>query len=207
MVPIWNKMFATEKARNKFFQLLLTKGALQRKDCSAAATSLFLIAESIASLINHDSVANDQSQLRDPAWNAIWLIVLHLPRFPLEWLVQCWLQGKCATYWITSSVSWSTLGFPWRAPKCIWPRPTLFSLWEQTRSQPEAVMAAGHITHWGCLVMYLYEGRPYCIKCVKLVLRILFVNCFVTFSEWKELHMYKILRLNGVYITCMDTFR
>lgn len=53
-------------------------------------------------------------------------------------------------------------------------------------------MAAGHITHWGCLVMYLYEGRPYCIKCPKLVLHILFVSCFVTLSEWKELHIYKI---------------
>lgn len=140
------------------------------------------------------------------AWNPIWLIVLHLPTLPLQ-LLRCWLQGKYATYWITSSASWSTLGFPWRAPKRIWPRLTLFSLWEQTRSQPEAVMAASHITHWGCLVMYLYEGKPYCIKCLKLVLHILFVNCFVTLSEWKELHVYKILRLNGVSITCMDTFR
>jgi len=55
--------------------------------------------------------------------------------------------------------------------------------------------------------MYLHEGSPYCIKCLKLVLRILFVNFFVTLSEGNELHRYKILRLNGVYITCMDTFR
>lgn len=64
MVPIRNKMSATEKARNKLFQFLQIKGALQRQDCSAAMTSLFLIAESIASLINHDGVTNDQFQLR-----------------------------------------------------------------------------------------------------------------------------------------------
>lgn len=206
MVPIWNAMFATAKARNKFFQLVQTKGTLQRGLLSSNDSFVFNCR--IHSITNKSWQCDKWPiSAEDPAWNPIWLMVLHLPRFLLEWLVQSWLQGKCATYWITSSASWSTLGFPWRAPKCIWPRPTLFSLWEQTRSQPEAVMAAGHITHWGCLVMYLYERRPYCIKCLKLVLHILFVNCFVSLSEWKELHMYKILRLNGVYITCMYTLR
>lgn len=58
--PFETKLLQLKKLEIKFLQLLQTKGALQREDCSAAMTSLFLIAESIASLINHDSVTNDQ---------------------------------------------------------------------------------------------------------------------------------------------------